>query len=205
MALPIRSTTALEAFSLPDLTVTLSVVDARADLVSLTLSLSVRFWAGLSAGSFFGLLATPESPRALANDTLTAEDFFEPSLAILSVSVIDLLRLIVVGAPPNASVSLAALDTGTGGVFETVGVGVGAGRGAGSAPASASPRAALGGRASPVRSPSVVGRVEVPVAGGQRVPDRAVERLRQAGVRAEHRHGRTVDVDLPVLFGPPSR
>ena len=61
-------------------------------------------------------------------------------MAILSVSVIDRLRLIVVGAPPSEIVSLAALATGTGGVLVMVGAGAGVGAGSRRAWASVSAR-----------------------------------------------------------------
>ena len=66
-ALPIRSSSALVAFSLPAFAVTFSVVATRACLVSLTFSFSVRFCPGLSAESL--ICFTADSPRGLARAT----------------------------------------------------------------------------------------------------------------------------------------
>ena len=127
-ALPIRSSSELLVRSLPERTVTLNVVATRACLVSLTLRLSVRFWAGLSDGSVLTLRT--ESPRALPRLTVTLPERLEPSLATLSFRVIVRLRRIVDGAPSSETVSLAAFATGTGGTAAVVVGGAGTGVGA---------------------------------------------------------------------------
>ncbi len=126
--MPIRSSSVLVSFSEPALTVTFSEVEVFAFLLSLTLSVTVRFWAGLSTPS--GLTLLTESPRALPMLTFTFDERLAPSLAICSFRRIVLLRLIVDGVPLSESVSFAACGTLTGGVFAVVGAGTGVGAGA---------------------------------------------------------------------------
>ena len=128
-ALPIRSSSVLDAFSLPERTVTLTVVATRARELSFTRSLIVRVCAGLSADSEATLRT--DSPRALLVLTVTVLERLEPSLATLSLSVIVRLRRIVDGAPSSETVSLASLATATGGVVAVVGAGTGVGAGGG--------------------------------------------------------------------------